>query len=147
MVSRIINLYRRSDSVEVLNSIQILRAKNNQSVSASVITLDSDLSRKMIDGFWWSDSGLSNASKREGDSHWIWEDIVTDYSKDNLHECIAILSQEQYLEGAMAYRLDAKSKIEIGKGSIYVGWLATAPRNRNWLTNKPFYKAIGTVLL
>jgi hypothetical protein len=133
--------------VRILKHIQILRADNNQTVDAQVVTLTADLARKMIDGIWWNDSGLSAASQMERDSHWIWEDIVMDYSNNNLHECIAILSQEQYLEGAMAYRLDAKSKIEIGKGSVYVGWLATAPRNRNWLTNNPFHKGIGTVLL
>lgn len=83
----------------------------------------------------------------EGDSHWKWEYIVSYSSKNILHECVALLSQENYLEGAMAYQLDFKSKIEKDKGSLYVGWLATAPRNRNWLVSKPLYKGIGSMLL
>lgn len=133
--------------MDILKRIQILEAKNNQIVDADIVTLTTDLAQKMIDDVWWNDSGLVPTYKNEQDAHWIWEDIVSDYSKDILHECVAILSKENYLEGAIAYQLNAKSKIEIGKGSVYVGWLATAPRNRNWLTNAPFYKAIGTVLL
>lgn len=131
--------------MDILKRIQILRAENNQTVDADIVTLTTDLAQKMIDDVWWNDTGLAVTYKREQDSRWIWENIVSYYSKDILHECIAILSKENYLEGAMAYQLNAKSKIEIGKGSVYVGWLATAPRNRNWLTNAPFYKGIGTV--
>lgn len=133
--------------MDILKRIQILRAKNNQTVGADIVALTTDLAQKMIDDFWWNDAGLAVTYKKEQDAHWIWENIVSDYSKDILHECVAILSEENYLEGAMAYQLNAESKIEIGKGSVYVGWLATAPRNRNWLTNAPFYKGIGTVLL
>ncbi len=133
--------------MSILRHIQISKAENNQNVDADIVTLTTDLAQKMIDAIWWNDTGSTLLYKSEQDAHWIWKDIASDYSQDILHECVAILSKENYLEGAIAYQLNAKSKLEISKGSVYVGWLATAPRNRNWLTNAPFYKGIGTVLL
>jgi len=134
--------------VEILKRIQISRADSNQSVDAEIVRLTTDIAREEIDKVWWN---LPNVSAEdmsgEGDFHWDWERLARFYSEKSLHECVAVLSQENYLEGAMVYQFDAKSKLEPNKGSVYVGWLASAPRNRNWLVNEPFYKGVGTVLL
>lgn len=131
--------------MEILQPIPILR-HDNQYENASVVQLTRELARDDIDRMWWDDADLSNASIKEGDSHWRWERIVNDYSHDTLHACVAVLSQEGYLEGAMAYQFHTKSKLEVGAGCVYIGWLATAPRNRDWLVNQTQYKGIGSVL-
>lgn len=134
--------------MEILKTIQIFRANSNQIVEAEIIRLTVDLARKKIDSLWWNIPNVSkNTLKSEGDHHWVWENIVRHYENDVLSECVAILSPEDYLEGAMIYQFNAKSELEPNKGSIYVGWLASAPHNRNWLVNQTFYKGVGTVLL
>lgn len=133
--------------MQILKRLEILRADNNRLVDAHIIELTKKVALERIDQVWWAESNLTAAFRNEGDAHWKWENIVSSYSRNLLHECVALLSKENYLEGAMAYQLDFKSKIEKDKGSLYVGWLATAPRNRNWLVSKPLYKGIGSMLL
>ena len=117
-------------------------------IDAEIIRLTTDEARERIDKIWWQ---LPNVSAQEiddeGDSHWNWEGLTKIYGSRILHECVAVLSQENYLEGAMIYHFNAKSKLEPNKGSVYVERVSSAPRNRNWLVNPTFYKGIGTVLL
>jgi GNAT superfamily N-acetyltransferase len=134
--------------VEILKRIQILRADSNQIVDAEIIRLTTDMAREKIDKVWWILSNvLAEDMNLEGDFHWDWERLARFYIDKSLHECVAVLSQENYLEGAMVYQFNAKSKLEPNKGIVYVGWLASAPRNRNWLVKQPFYKGVGTMLL
>ncbi|HEV7645422.1 MAG TPA: GNAT family N-acetyltransferase [Pyrinomonadaceae bacterium] len=133
---------------DLLKTVQILREDNHQNIDASIIRLSRDFAREKIDNTWWSLSETpEEAIQAEGDSHWKWEDIVLDYSDNSLYDCIALLSPEGYLEGAMAYQFNVESKLEKGKGSIYIGWLASAPHNRGWLVSRPQYRGIGTILL
>lgn len=148
LVSKLLALFRRKKSVDILKEIQILRANDNQMAVARVVRLAADDARERIDKLWWI---LPNVSAldigNEGDSHWNWEKLIQVYGNKTLHECVGILSQEDYLEGAMIYHFNAKSKLESGKGSVYVERVSSAPHNRNWLVNQPFYKGVGTVLL
>jgi len=134
--------------VEVLKHIQILRASDNQSIDAEIIRLTTDIARENIDKVWWELPTVSAEDMNaEGDFHWDWERIVRIYGGKVLHECVAVLSREGNLEGAMIYHFNAKSKLDPTSGSVYVERLSSAPHNRNWLVNTPFYKGIGTVLL
>ncbi|MBA4122293.1 MAG: hypothetical protein H0X72_07515, partial [Acidobacteria bacterium] len=134
--------------METLKRIQILRADRNQTVDAEIIRLITDVAREKIDKVWWKLPSVSAEEMNdEGDFHWDWERLARIYSGKILHECVAVLSQENYLEGAMVYQFNAKSKLEPNRESVYVGWLASAPRNRNWLVNQTFYKGVGTMLL
>lgn len=148
MVSKLLALFQRKKLVKILKEIQILRANDNQTVDAKVVRLDFDDARERIDKTWWDHPHIDPQDiADEGDSHWNWESLVKIYSNQILHECVAILSKEDDLEGAMIYHFNAKSKLEAGKGSVYVERVSSAPHNRNWLVNQPFYKGIGTVLL
>lgn len=134
--------------MDVLKRIQILRADNNQTVDAEIIRLTTDIAREKIDKVWWKLLSVSAEDMNdEGDFHWDWEILTRIYGGQFLHECVAVLSQENYLEGAMIYHFNAKSKLEATKGSVYVERLSSAPRNRKRLVNKPFYKGAGSVLL
>lgn len=148
LTSKLLALSQSKNSVDILKEIQILRANDNQTIDAEIVRLTVDDARERIDKTWWQ---LPNVSVQdiadEGDSHWNWEELKRTYGNRILHECVAVLSQEDYLEGAMIYHFNAKSKLEPGKGSVYVERISTAPRNRNWLVNQPLYKGVGTVLL
>lgn len=148
LVPKLLALYQRKKTVDVLKRIQILRASDNQMVDAEIVRLTADEARERIDKIWWKIPDVSAEDMNdEGDFHWDWERLTRIYGNKILHECIAVLSQEDYLEGSMIYHFNAKSKLELNKGSVYVERVSSAPRNRNWLVNEPFYKGIGTVLL
>lgn len=148
LVSKLLVLFQSKKLVKILKEIQILRANDNQTVDAQVVRLDFDDARERIDKTWWSISHIDPQDiAEEGDSHWNWEYLVKIYSNQILHESVAILSKEDYLEGAMIYHFNAKSKLDPMNGSVYVERVSSAPHNRNWLVNQPFYKGIGTVLL
>lgn len=148
LITKLLALFQRKKTVQIIKDIQILRASDNQTVDAKIVRLNADDARERIDKTWWN---LPNVNPQdiynEGDFHWDWEELVKVYGNQVLHECVAILSQEDYLEGAMIYHFNAKSKLQSGKGSVYVERVSSAPHNRNWLTNQPFYKGIGTMLL
>jgi GNAT superfamily N-acetyltransferase len=102
----------------------------------------------MIDEKWWNLTNVSSEDiDNEADSHWKWDWIAGEYSSGSVKECVAILSKDNYIEGALAYQFSAKSALEPSEGTVYVGWLATAPRNRGWLVDAPIYRGIGTGLL
>ncbi len=148
LVSKLSALFQRKKSVEIIKEIQILRANDNQTVDAKIVRLDFNDAREKIDKTWWNLPNIDSQDiADEGDSHWSWENLVEIYGNQVLHECVAILSIEDFLEGAMIYHFNAKSKLEPGKGSVYVERVSSAPRNRNWLVNNPLYKGVGTVLL
>lgn len=131
----------------VLQAIEIMKAADDVKVGAKIVQLTTEMARDKIDAVWWAEKDLSEYRVLEGDSHWPWMDVVSENSRGVLQACAAILSEENYLEGAMTYRFDYRSKLEAGQGALYVGFLATAPRNRNWLTRNPVYKGIGSTLL
>lgn len=132
----------------ILQKIQIQRAGNGQFVEAAIVRLTIDNARKMIDETWWRLQGVSLTDiQNEGDSHWEWAHITYQYSSSTLKECVAIKSNENYIEGAVAYQFNVESSLESTEGSVYIGWLATAPHNRNWLVNQPLYKGIGSTLM
>lgn len=132
--------------MDVLKIIQIQKV-NGTFAKANIVRLTINMAQKMIDSIWWTlpNTPLTNI-KNEGDSHWSWAKIAFHYSTSSLKECAAVLSKENYIEGAIAYDFNAKSLLEKNKGCVYIGWLATAPRNRNWITNQPVYKGIGSLL-
>lgn len=132
---------------EVLSEIEITSYSTGSSEKASIVLLDELTADTKIDDIWWNETNLSEEKYREMDSHWMWKDIVNKYGESLFNECRAIYSRFEHIEGAIAFQLNAQSKLEEGFGCVYVGWLATAPRNRPWLTTEPVYKGIGSALL
>lgn len=129
-----------------LGEVSISRAVDGAKVDAEVVTLTPALAKTKIDLQWWKHPDL-DLTKPETDQRWNWESIALSYGQNIFRSCAAVLSPEDYLEGAIAYQLDAKSKLEAGEGCLYLGWLATAPRNRKWVCSTPVYKEVGLVLL
>lgn len=129
-----------------LGTVKILRASKAEEAVAQIVELTPAMARTRIDQQWWSYPELEIVS-RESDQHWNWESVVLQEGKGLLIQCVGVLSQEDYLEGALIYRLDAKSRLEVGKGCLYISRLATAPRNRKWICSTQIYQRVGLVLL
>lgn len=131
-----------------LNTIQVQRVDDGRFAEATIVRLTIDMAQKMIDETWWNlPESILRDIKDEGDSRWKWAKIVDEYNGSSLRECVAVLSKEGYIEGCVAYKFNVKSQLEPNEGCAYIGWLATATHNRNWLVNKPIYKGIGSGLV
>ncbi len=134
--------------METLQSIQIQRADDGQYVEASIVRLSVDDARQMIDNTWWNLPDVPDETlKKEGDNHWKWASIVPLYGSGVLKECVAIKSKEGYIEGAVAYNLNAKSHLEPNEGCAYIDRISTAPRNRKRVVKQPLYKGVGSALM
>jgi hypothetical protein len=107
--------------MQILSQVQIFSTQRNQMVDANLIRLTADLAKTNIDDVWWNLPNVSNDElMNENDSHWNWEGLVRHYQKSKvLTECVAILSPDNYVVGAMIYHFNAISKLETGKLSVY----------------------------
>jgi hypothetical protein len=135
--------------MQILSQVQIFSTQRNQMIDANLIRLTADLAKTNIDDVWWNLPNVSNDElMNENDSHWNWEELVKYYpSKLPKTECVAILSQNNYIEGAMIYHFHGITKLSSSNGSVQIERVATAPHNRKFLSNQPIYKGAGTVLL
>lgn len=134
--------------MEILQSIQLQRADNNQYVEAAIVRLSVDDARRLVDDTWWNLPDVPNEKlRKEGDYRWKRSLIVKGYGVSVLTECVAIKSKEGYIEGAVAYSFNAKSLLEPNKGCAYMDRLSTAPRNRKRVVREPLYKGVGSALM
>jgi len=124
----------------------IFDCMKNRITEAALVRLDRKLAKTKIDGCWWNISASKKIRESEGDHHWEWRRELGKYKNNLAWEALAVCSDSGEVEGAILYRIDAKSQIDDGKGAIYVDRIATAPRNRPWLVS-PEYRGIGSILL
>lgn len=127
--------------------VHILNVARNVRVKARLVRLTRQLAAKEIDGTWWTLPASKFVRKNEDDNHWPWRKIVGQNHAKLTWEALAVQSASGSIEGAISYRIDAKSQLQLGEGAVYVDRIATAPRNRPWVVEPPKYRGIGSVLL
>lgn len=133
--------------LELPNDISIFSVSRQTLVKAKLVRLDRELAKVQVDGTWWKIPVSRKLREAEVDHHWGWRKLVGEIRNNANWEAMAVQRTSGAVEGAMLFRIDAKSQLEKGKGSVYVERIATAPRNRPWLVDEPKYKGIGSVLL
>jgi hypothetical protein len=121
--------------------------QQNVIVGAKLIRLIRGDAARLIDGAWWKLPVSGEARENEGDHHWEWRKIVGEKRNRPAWECLAVVGPDGGIEGAIVYRIDAKSRIDENAGAAYVDRLAAAPRNRHWLAKPPKYQGVGSILL
>lgn len=129
------------------DDIKIFNVQRQCLVRAKLVVLTRELASTEIDGTWWKVPVSRNRRESEDDHHWVWRKLLGLHRNDLAWEAVAVQSASGAVEGAMLYRIDAKSQISRGEGAVFIDRLATAPRNRPWLVASPKYQGIGTVLL
>jgi hypothetical protein len=130
--------------------IRIRSASTGWMVSASLIEISVQIARERIDLAWWKEAGVDpQAAKREPDFEWVWRDVIKEWRRQYEIECIGIQTMDGQVQGATILIVDDRicSVLEPGKKSVFIERLATAPHNRDWLTNTPLYKDVGSMLL
>lgn len=127
---------------------ELIRVADENSVIATITQLTRSLAQEKIDGAWWDVAGVSKSKRQlEDDNHWRWAKRIGELRNNRWYEAWAAQTKDDYLQGAILYRLDTYSFIESEQGAIYVEGLATAPHNRPWLVDSPRYRGVGENLL
>ena len=129
------------------DDVTLFSVQRNAQVQAKLVRLTRDLAAKQIDGAWWSLEVSKTIREKEDDHHWLWRKVVGEHQNHRSWEAVAVQSANGEVEGAITYRIDAKSQLNNGTGAVYVDRIAAAPRNRPWLVSPPSYRGVGTVLL
>jgi GNAT superfamily N-acetyltransferase len=131
----------------LLEDVTLFDVQQSVEVQARLVRLTRDLAARRIDGEWWNLEVPRSLRAEEDDHHWSWKKIVGEHRSDRSWEALAVESAGGAIEGAIVYRIDALSRIDLGEGTVYADRLATAPRNRRWLVGDQSYQGVGTVLL
>ena len=123
--------------LDLPEEVHILNVARNVRVKARLVRLTRELAAKEIDGTWWNLPASKSVRKEEGDNHWLWRKIVGSNHAKLTWEALAVQSASGAIEGAIAYRIDAESQLQLGEGAVYVERIAAAPRNRPWFVEPP----------
>jgi len=130
------------------DSITLLAAADGTTVQATVVPLTRHVARTRIDSRWWRLPGVSTAARKaEDDRAWQWAKRIGQLRHEKWYEAVAVQTSDGEVQGAMVYRLDAKSLVDASLGAVNIEALATAPRNRPRLVQDPLYRGVGTGLL
>jgi GNAT superfamily N-acetyltransferase len=133
--------------IDLPEDVYLLDVATNIPAKAQLVRLTRELASQEIDGKWWHLPVSKSVRRKDGDNHWNWRRIVGFSDRNGAGEALAVQSHEGEIEGAIVYRIDAKSQLQPGAGAIYVEYIAAAPRNRPWVVEPPIYQGIGTILL
>ncbi|MBL8828313.1 MAG: hypothetical protein JNM18_15130 [Planctomycetaceae bacterium] len=113
-----------------------------------IATLTREDAKTGIDQTWWVD--LENPLRDpadEVDRHWEWRAILSRSQNSPYFRARCIRTNDDKVQAAMTFRLDAKSALEADKHAVFIDRLATAPRNRDMLVETPLFRGSGTGLL
>jgi hypothetical protein len=128
---------------ELPSRIDLLDRRDGRRCNATLVVLTRDLAETKIDARWWHlGEELRGRPKDEDDHHWVWRRLVGKYRNDLACHFVACQTPDGEVQGAMGYRIDFRSVLVPGAGSVYVDRIATAPRNRPWLVGTPVYGGV-----
>ncbi|MHB1558011.1 MAG: GNAT family N-acetyltransferase [Isosphaeraceae bacterium] len=101
---------------------------------------------------WWVNIGTPlERSSEEGDHAWNWAQFLEDASRDPFprsYGALTVSAGRLEAEGAVNYRLNARSLLEPGRGAVYLRYVASAPRNRYRLVgDNAVYRGVGEALV
>ena len=124
----------------------LLHCPSGQFVEAKFVKLWRRVAEADIDAVWWSEirKAMGKREQPEDDEHWRWGAIADEFWLRG-GECVGLQTADRRIQGAMACRPIAATEAQ--EGSVYIGWIAAAPWNREWLFDPPAYRGAGTKLL
>ncbi|HVA46503.1 MAG TPA: hypothetical protein VNH11_09025 [Pirellulales bacterium] len=130
------------------SEIRLLDHWHGIEVSAALVELTRTLAANRIDAQWWQLEGVSKSKRaQEGDHHWVWRKLVGEHRNSLVWDFIGAQTDDGDIQGAISYRIDARSFLSPEFGTVYVDRLAAAPRNRPWLVPSPRFAGVGKGLL
>lgn len=131
--------------METVETAEIWHIPNQEIQASNIVRLTKEMANDLIDKVWWENIPGEKRDD-EWDDHWVWTELIAERESDGAYEFLAIVSKENYVEGAMIYKSVIDSKLEGGSFCGYIDYIASAPRNRAWVVTNPVYGGVGTVL-
>jgi hypothetical protein len=129
-------------------SIKLEKLWSGEEVTASIIKLGRDLARTHIDDRWWNEPWMKGGLRRSAEDYrWRWRKLVGKFQSKWYVQCIAVQTIDEEIQGAIIFDPNRKSLLNPDEGSVYVEFLAAAPRNRMNLAPRPLYCGAGGGLL
>ncbi len=108
--------------LKIPDDILIFRVDQQEFVEAKLVRLDRETAKTQIDGTWWNIPVSKTLRVSEGDHHWCWRKLVGESRNYTNWETLAIQRTNGAIEGAMRYRIDAKSQLTrnhtLSKGAV-----------------------------
>lgn len=134
--------------VNLPETVSLRDLRTNASVTARLLSLDRETAKLFIDQRWWEVEGVSARRLRdEVDYEWKRKVLISKYQNIPFVKCKAVILRDKSVQAAMIYRVDGKSVLEPGKRAVLIDRLATAPENRDGLSDNPRYRGAGSGLL
>ncbi len=134
-------------SADLRTHTVVAHRPTQKAVKAHFVELTPNLARSWLDEPWWQKPPGSTVGQGEEDAEWNGDDLSRAANGRDYWEAIALQVSAGVVQGAMVYRMDAKSVLEPDAGVVFVENLATAPWNRKSVTDTPEYGGVGPELL
>jgi GNAT superfamily N-acetyltransferase len=133
---------------ELSDIARLFDYRSGQECIARLVQLTREVAASKVDGRWWHARAKTTARRdEEGDHHWVWRKLVGAHRNDLAWQFLGVQTEDEEIQGAIAYRIDFKSFLAPEMTSVYVDRIAVAPRNRPWLVVEPLCRGVGTALL
>ena len=104
---------------ELPSRIQLVDRRNGEQCDADLVELTRKLAARGIDGKWWKLTGeLLSRPADEGDHHWAWRKLVGEHHNHLAWHFVACQTADGEIQGAAGYRIDYRSVLVPGAGSV-----------------------------
>ena len=134
--------------MDVPTKLALFDCKSGHDSIARIETLTREAAKIGVAPWWNGLENLVGIPDDQPDSEWDWVYLISVTIQNKpLRRAVCVRTGDGMIQGAMLYRLDAKSLFEPGKGAVFVDRIATAPHNREGLVGTPKYRGVGDGLL
>lgn len=138
------------DGIELPDAIELYERQRGSVVLGRIEDLTRDIAKNQIDLAWWAEMPdvTKEARRAERDSNWKWVGLLGELRQLGRNGFAwGVQTDDGACQGAILYQLGCVSAIDPTRPTVYCWRLATAPRNRPWLTASARYRGIGTGLI
>jgi hypothetical protein len=138
--------------IGIPDTVQLENLHRDRYEAAQIVKLERNLARDRIDKVWWYEPWVTREHRKKArleypDYQWWWRKIVGKYQNKWLVQRLAVVTDDGNVQGAIVFDPDYESYLNPGISTVYVEYLASAPRNRRKLADDPLYRGTGSALL
>jgi hypothetical protein len=131
---------------------ELLYVPESVVVYAQISPLTRSTIKRRMGARWWENAELEpSLADREIDRRWNWAEMKIEREGRNLSaRSLAVVTDDGAVQGAMMMSTSpVECEFEIGKPSLFVELLFTAPGNRKWIRRdrREQFRGVGLVLL
>jgi GNAT superfamily N-acetyltransferase len=138
------------DGVQLPDAIDLLDRQSGVVAPGWIEELTRETAKNRIDLAWWPEQpDVPKAARRaERDSTWKWVGLLGELRQVGRNGFAwAVRTDDGACQGAILYQVGCESALDPARPTVYCWRIATAPRNRPWLSPAARYRGVGTGLI